>query len=202
MDKLPTTRMGMNQARAKLRTARSGARLLRSKREALAGELFRLMREVLGGRARLDDALLEAQRALAVAEALEGERALESLALAAARDVPVSVGRRRVWGVATPEIEAPRLQRAADARGASPVGWGLTSAEAALRHERALEVLLEIASREWRLRRQGDEIRDTSRRINAHEQIVIPRLAGEAARIELSLDERSREELVRRKRGA
>jgi V/A-type H+-transporting ATPase subunit D len=193
--------MGLNQARATLRTASSGARLLRNKRAVLADELFRLVREVLGGRARLDEELAGAQRALAAASALEGEPALDSLAVAAARDVPLVVDRRRVWGVPTATVEAPRLRRAADARGASTVSWGLSSTEAALRHERALELLLEIASKEQRLRRLGDEIRDTSRRINALEQLVIPRLARETTRIELALDERAREELVRLNRG-
>jgi V/A-type H+-transporting ATPase subunit D len=201
MTAYPTTRMGLHQTRSALRAATSGARLLRSKRAVLADELFRVVREVLDDRTRADEELLEAQRALRVAEALEGEPALESLALAAARAVPVTVSERRVWGVPTPAIEAPRLERAADARGASPLSWGLSSTEAALRHERALEALLAGASREQRLRRLADEVRETSRRINALEQLVIPRLDCEAGRIELALDERAREELTRITRG-
>lgn len=159
-----------------------------------------MMREVMAGRARLDEALREAARALTIARALDGERALESLALAAARDVPVEVGHRRVWGVPVPRVSAPRLSRAADARGSSPLSWGLSAAEAARRHEEALEVLLEIASREFHLRRLGDEIQETSRRVNALEQLLIPRLFVEAGRVEQALEERSREDAVRLKR--
>lgn len=199
-ERLPTTRLGLLSARATLGVATSGARLLRSKREVLAGEFFKLLGAVLDERSRVDDALREAQRALAMARALEGEALLESLAAVAAREVPVVVGRRRVWGATMPELAAPRLQRGAEARGASPVGWGLSSTEAARRHEEALELLLDIASREVHLRRLGEEIRETSRRINALEQILIPRLRGEVARVALSLDERAREESVRLKR--
>ncbi len=166
----------------------------------LAGEFFRLMREVMAGRVRLDESLRQAGRALTVARALSGDAALESLALASAREIPVEVSHRRVWGVPVPRVSGPRLARPADARGASPSSWGLGAAEAARRHEEALEVLLDIASREFHLQRLGSEIQETSRRINALEQLLIPRLAGEAGHIEQALEERAREDAVRLRR--
>jgi V/A-type H+-transporting ATPase subunit D len=192
--------MGLLEARSRLGVAAKGARLLRSKREVLAGEFFRLMREVLQGRERLDAALLEAARALAVAGAREGRAVLGSLGAAGEREIPVAVTHRRVWGVPVPRIESPRLVRPALARGASPAGTSLSAQEAARRHEEALEVLLSIASRELYLRRLGEEIQDTSRRINALEQLLVPRLGREAARVEAALEERAREDVVRLKR--
>ena len=200
MSRTPTTRMGLLEARARLGIATKGARLLRSKREVLAGEFFRLMSEVMQGRERLDAALLEAARALAVASAREGAAALGSLGAAGEREIPVEVTHRRVWGVPVPRIESPRLVRPATARGASPAGTALSAQEAARRHEEALEVLLSIASRELYLRRLGEEIQDTSRRINALEQLLVPRLGREAARVEAALEERAREDAVRLKR--
>jgi V/A-type H+-transporting ATPase subunit D len=139
-------------------------------------------------------------KALALAKALDGEDALASLAGPASRDVPVRVSVRRVWGVATPSVAAPPLARLADARGSAPSSWGLSGAEAARRHEEALDVLLRIASRELHLARLGEEVQETSRRINALEQLVLPAVAREAARIEGALDERDREDAVRLKR--
>jgi V/A-type H+-transporting ATPase subunit D len=196
----PTTRMGLLDLRQRRTVASKGARLLRAKREVLAGELWRLMREVLEGRARLDDALREAVRALGLAKALEGEETLRSLALPAAREVPLEVTVRRVWGVPTPAVVAPPLLRPADGRGSAITSWGPSGAEAARRHEEALEVLLRIASRELHLARLGEEIQATSRRINALEQLVLPSLTAEAGRIEGALDERDREDAVRLKR--
>jgi V/A-type H+-transporting ATPase subunit D len=92
------------------------------------------------------------------------------------------------------------MVRGSAERGGSPVGVSLSAFEAAWRHEEALEVLLGIASREIHMRRLGEEIRDTSRRINALEQLLLPRLSREAARVEAVLDERSREDGVRLKR--
>lgn len=200
MVRAPTTRMGLLDVRARRGVAARGARLLRAKREVLAGELWKLAREVLEGRARLDEALGEAVTALGLARALDGAGPLESLAAAAAREVPVAIALRRVWGVPTPSLSAPDLVRPADGRGSSPTSWGLAGAEAARRHERALELLLNIASRELHLARLGDEIQATSRRINALEQLLLPALGAEAARIDGALSERDREDAVRLKR--
>jgi V/A-type H+-transporting ATPase subunit D len=192
--------MGLLEVRARRLVADKGARLLRAKREVLAGEIWRLMQDVLQGRARLDDALREGVKALALAKALEGEEALASLAGPARRDVAVQVTLRRVWGVATPSVTAPPLARAAGGRGTPASSWGPSGAEAARRHEEALEVLLRIASRELHLARLGEEVQETSRRINGLEQLVLPALAREAARVQGTLDERDREDSVRLKR--
>jgi V/A-type H+-transporting ATPase subunit D len=192
--------MGLLEVRSRHDVAAKGARLLRAKREVLAGELFRLLRDVLEGRARLDAVLREAVKSLELARALDGDPALESLGTAAAREIPVQVAVRRVWGVQTPTVSAPLLQRRADDRGTSPTGWGPTAVEAARLHEEGLEVLLRIASRELHLARLGEEIQATSRRINALEQLLLPALAVEGGRIEGALEERDREDAVRLKR--
>ena len=128
-------------------------------------------------------------KALGLAKALDGEETLASLGAPAAREVTV----RRVWGVPTPTGTAPPLVRAADRRGSSPTSWGLAGVEAALRHEEALEVLLGIATREKHLVRLGEEIQETSRRVNALDQLLLPALAREARRVGAALEERDRE---------
>lgn len=196
----PTTRMGLMDVRARRSVAEKGTRLLRAKREVLAGELFRLAREVSAGRTRLDAALREAVRALELASALEGVPALASIAAAAGREIPVDVTVRRVWGVPTPAVSAPPVVRAADARGVLPGSAGLPGAEGARTFEVAIETLLQIATRELHLARLGDEIRETSRRINALEQLLLPGLGAEEGRIEVALEEQAREDAVRLKR--
>ena len=200
MDRVPPTRMGLLNTRARRRIAVKGAGLLRSKREALASDFFKLMQGLLAGRERLEESLRKATKALTLARALEGEEVLVSLALAGAREIPVEIERLKVWGIPTPEVTGPRLLRSPDARGASPRGFSLGAAEAARAHEEALEILLNICSREIRVRRLGEEIRKTSRRINALERFLIPRLDHEVSRIQQALEEREREDLSRLKR--
>ena len=200
MERVPPTRMGLLGTRARRRTAWKGVGLLRSKRDALASDFFKLVHGLIEGRELLEGSLRKAAKALTLARAIEGEETLVSLALAGAREIPVEIERQKIWGIPTPEVSAPRLLRATDARGASPQGTSLGAAEAARAHEEALEILLNICSREIRVRRLGEEIRKTSRRINALEQFMIPRLDGEVSRIELALEEREREDLARLKR--
>ena len=186
--------------RGRRQVARKGAELLRSKREALASEFVRLTRGVIAGRDQLATRLREATRALVLARALQGDETLASLALAAAREIPLAIERRKVWGIPSPEVKGPQLVRASDARGASPLGWGLAAAEAARRHEEAVETLIAISSQEMRLKRLGEEIRKASRKINALEQVLIPGLDQEISRIEVALEEREREAIGRLKR--
>jgi V/A-type H+-transporting ATPase subunit D len=192
--------MGLLEVRGRREVAARGARLLRAKREVLAGELHKLTRQVLEGRDQLDATLERAVVALAMARALDGEPGLEALAWGAGREIPLLVSLRRVWGVATPSVAAPTLARHAGERGGAVTSWGPSASETARRHEEALEVLLRIASHELHLARLGEEIQATSRRINALEQLSLPRLEAEASRIEGALEERDREDAVRLKR--
>ncbi len=200
MERLAATRMGLLAVRARRGVAEKGVALLRSKREALANEFFRLMQGVLAGRDHLDDELRRATTALVFALGLDGEPALLSLAHAAGREVPLTIHQRKVWGVPTPTVSAPALRRNLDGRGVPPTSVSLVAAEAALAHERALEVLLDLCSSEIHLTRVGEEIRKTSRRINALEQLVIPRLSKAVRRIATALEEHEREDLSRLKR--
>ncbi len=186
--------------RGRRQVALKGAELLRNKREALASEFVRLTRGVIAGREQLATRLREATRALTLARALHGDETLTSLALAATREIPLAIERRKVWGIPSPEVKGPQLVRAADARGASPVGWGLAAAEAARRHEEAAETFIAISSHEMRLKRLGEEIRKASRKINALEQVLIPGLEQQIAHIEVALEEREREAIGRLKR--
>mgnify|MGYP001598031699 CR=1 FL=1 len=197
---VPATRSSLLVTRARRRIAERGASIIRGKRSALANELFRVLSGVIEGRHLVERRLGEATRALELARAIEGEGALTILALDAAREVPVEVRLLKVWGVPTPELEAPSLTRTPEARGGTAGERGLCAVEAAEQHELALEALLDVASRELLLRRLGDEIRETSRRINALEQEILPALAAEARRIADALEEREREELARRHR--
>ncbi len=200
MERLPSTRMGLLAVRARAAMAGKGASILRGKRSALADEFFRLMQGVLEGRRIVDEKLSAAGDALVEARALDGEDAVAALAVAARRDVPVEIKTRKVWGIPTPEVSAPRVSRALEARGASELDWSLASEDAARRYEEVVDVLLSISSREALLRRLGDEIRDTSRRVNALEQAVLPALRREKRRIAQALEERERDEIVRLKR--
>ncbi len=66
--------------------------------------------------------------------------------------------------------------------------------------EAELDLLVELAAVEARLRRLGDEIKATSRRVNALDNVFLPRLDDEMRRIATTLEEREREDVFRLKR--
>ena len=66
--------------------------------------------------------------------------------------------------------------------------------------EDELNIIIEMAAIETKLKRLGAEIQKTRRRVNALDQVVIPALTKQVRYISMALDERSREDLFRLKR--
>ena len=62
-----------------------------------------------------------------------------------------------------------------------------------------MESIIQLAETELRLVRLGDEVRRTSRRLNALDHFLIPRLKAERDFIQMALDERERADHFRLK---
>jgi V/A-type H+-transporting ATPase subunit D len=98
------------------------------------------------------------------------------------------------------EIEKGEVERARTGRGYSLVATSARIDAVAERFESVLARLLEVAALELSVRRLADEIARTTRRMNALEHVVVPRLEAEQARIALVLEERELEDRVRLRR--
>jgi V/A-type H+-transporting ATPase subunit D len=90
--------------------------------------------------------------------------------------------------------------RSSFTRGYSITGVSSRIDETADRFENILDVIIEYADIETRLKRLGEEIQKTNRRVNALEQITVPGLKEQVAYIRQTLDERAREDLFRLKK--
>jgi V/A-type H+-transporting ATPase subunit D len=99
-----------------------------------------------------------------------------------------------------PVIEQKRVTRSALGRGYSITGTSVTIDEAAAAFETEVDSLILLAESELRLTRLAAELQRTSRRVNALEQILIPRLEAERDFIQMALDERERTDHFRFKR--
>ncbi|HVZ77168.1 MAG TPA: V-type ATP synthase subunit D, partial [Gemmatimonadaceae bacterium] len=116
-------------------------------------------------------------------------------------DIRVELRPAQVWGVAVSDVlDRPVLQRTIDARGLAPAFVGPDTASAAHEYERLAELLLEAAPREQRVRRLGEAVATTTRRLRTLEQRVAPALAAQIAAVRRNLDEREREERLRLQR--
>lgn len=194
------TRMNLLQRRAQLGVAQQGVDLLKRKRDALVADFFKIVRESLAARERLAAACREAYVMLTLAKALEGREALEAAALPAARDILLDIDIRNVWGTKIPEVTPADVRRPMMERGQNPVATSARTIESTANFEEVLGAILAVAATEIKLRKIGEEIKKTTRRVNALEQVVIPRLRGEIRFIASVLEQRAREDVFRLKR--
>ncbi len=199
MENVSPTRMELLAVKGQIGLAEQGRDLLKEKRNALMKEFMKIADQVMLSSDELEQAAADARRALARAEALDGPEAVRSAAFAASAELHLSVEGAFVMGVPVPIIEQKSAARAVIDRGYSLSGTSARIDEAAERFEDEVDLLIELAASELRLRRLAEEIRKTNRRVNALENILIPRLHARKMYIEMVLEERAREDLFRLK---
>lgn len=194
------TRMNLLQRKQQAKIATQGVDLLKRKRDALVADFFNIVRQALAAREQLTKTSEEAYVMLALAKAWEGREALEAAAMADRREVLVDIEVRNVWGTKIPEVAVKEVRRTLLERGHNPTSTSLRTVESASNFEDVLHAILEVAATEIKLRKIGEEIKKTTRRVNALEQVVIPRLIGEIRFITAVLEQRAREDVFRLKR--
>lgn len=200
LEPVSPTRMNLLNKKAQIRLATQGAELLKNKRDALLQEFMRLLGTVAQFRSQLQNHLAVASRQLLKARALDGVQVLRSVSLATRRELDIEIKERNLWGIRVPEITPIELRRSPLSRGYSPTSVSARIDETVEEFEKALNLIVSQAPVEVKLKRLGEEIRKTSRRVNALEQRVIPQLIDEANFIRQSLEERAREDVFRLKR--
>ena len=194
------TRMNLLMKRGQIRLARQGADLLSRKKDALLREFFRLVASVFELRTRLAESLCRETVEAIVAEAVEGTHALASAAMAAGRPVELKLRPRNLWGVRIVDLEHSYSAPDLISRPGSPRGMELAADEVAAGFGRIARDMLDLAPSELRLRRIGEEVRRTNRKINALQQQVLPKLEAQARYIDQVLEERARDDVIRLKR--
>jgi V/A-type H+/Na+-transporting ATPase subunit D len=200
MEQVYATRSELLAHRARIRLAVQGGELLKERRGALIKEFDRLGASVLESIELLDREVAGAGQLLGIAIADEGREPLDSAAFAAEEGIAVTIHTRSVAGVPIVEIEKGEVERARTGRGYSLVATSARIDAVAGRFESVLAKLLDVAALELSVRRLADEIARTTRRMNALEHVVVPRLEAEQARISLVLEERELEDRVRLRR--
>ena len=194
------TRMNLLQRKQQAKVAVQGVDLLKRKRDALVADFFNVVRQSLAARERLTKACGDAYVMLALAKAWEGREALEAAAMADRREVLVDIDIRNVWGTKIPEVSVKEVRRSLLERGHNPTTTSVRTVESAANFEEVLRAILEVAATEVKLKKIGQEIKKTTRRVNALEQVVIPRIMGEIRFITAVLEQRAREDVFRLKR--
>jgi len=190
------TRMNLLTRRSQLRLALRGVDLLQKKRDALVREFFSLIHETLEARRQLNAAGQEAHMALFLAKAFDGPQEVEVFSLNVPTISDARAELENVWGTRVPRlaVEWPRGTTT------SPVSVGGRTLAAQAAFRRLSQALLRVANSESRLRRIGEEIKKTARRVNALEQAVIPGIQSQIHYIQQVLDQQEQEDIFRLKR--
>jgi V/A-type H+/Na+-transporting ATPase subunit D len=200
MEELHTTRTELLQRRLQIKLAEQGRDLMEKKRDALLMEFMQIMDKVLDLGKKLRAAAAEAHFSLAVAQAVDGAANLRSAAMATKGEITVEISGTHIMGVPVPEVARKDVRRTAVDRGYGITGISSRVDEVAEKFEHKLNIIIELAAIETKLRRLGTEIQKTRRRVNALDQVVVPTLKDQVRYISMALDERSREDLFRLKK--
>ncbi|NTV00451.1 MAG: V-type ATP synthase subunit D, partial [Methanoregulaceae archaeon] len=141
-----------------------------------------------------------AQHSLLIAMAIDDPVTLKSASFATRQGITLDIKGKNIMGVPVPIIEKRRFVKSLFERGYSILGVSGRIDETAEKFEAELDLIISLAETETALRRVGNEIQMTRRRVNALEQILIPELRRQAKYIEITIDERDREDLYRLKK--
>jgi len=199
MEQIKPTRMVLLQKKAQVKLAKQGVELLKNKKDALLKEFYNIVPELVESRENLTKIAKEASNALQIAKAIDGMEVVLSAALAGKRKVAMDVELENVWGLKVPKIGGINFRRSLFDRGYRITGVSSRINEASDKFEDFLNQIIQNAKLELNLKRIGEEIKKTNRRVNALEQIQIPVLLSNIKYIKSTLEERERENVFRLK---
>ncbi len=194
------TRMELLKLKRKTKLAVKGHSLLKQKRDALIMEFFAILEEAKGIRKQATEELSEAFKSVILAYATLGTAKVTQASVAVEDTSPLETGTKSIMGVKVPTLELGETERSPIERGYGLVDTSPQLDEAAGKFERALAAVVQLAEVEKTIRRLAEEIESTKRRVNALENIVIPRLTGTVKYIKMRLDEMERENFFKLKR--
>jgi len=142
----------------------------------------------------------DAQRAIDMARAMEGDVAVRGAASALKEHPELTTQSKNIMGVVVPQIESSKVQKNLAERGYGVLGTSARIDEAAAAYEQLLESIILAAEVETAMKKMLEEIETTKRRVNALEFKLLPDLRENQEYIEQKLEEQEREEIFRMKK--
>ncbi len=195
------TRTNLLLLKDKSRSVVNSIAILKARKQALIKEFLAATLPFLRSREDIRKSYGKALRELALTLGREGRDTVASITKATRREFGIDVIEKSIWGLRYKDIvfhDAPL--RDADKRGYDERGTTPHLEEGTGLFEKLLEAMLNIAAYESKLKRLGDEIMRTSRRIKVLEEMVLPGLKLQIRSIAQYIGERERESFYRLKR--
>jgi len=194
------TRKNLMQIEDRIELSERGHDTLEKKRDGLIMEFMDILDQAQDVRADLEAAYDDAQRAIDMARAMEGDVAVRGAAAALKEHPELTTQSKNIMGVVVPQIESTKVRKDLDERGYGVLGTSARIDEAADAYEELLEQIILAAEVETAMKKMLEEIETTKRRVNALEFKLLPELRDNQEYIEQKLEEQEREEIFRMKK--
>jgi V/A-type H+-transporting ATPase subunit D len=194
------TRKNLMAIEERIELSERGHDTLEKKRDGLIMEFMDILDQAQDVRSDLEDTYEEAQHAIDMARAMDGDVAVRGAAAALKEHPELTTQSKNIMGVVVPEIESSKVRKTLDERGYGVMGTSARIDEAAEAYEELLEQIILAAEVETAMKKMLDEIETTKRRVNALEFKLLPELRENQEYIEQKLEEQEREEIFRLKK--
>ena len=198
MEEVKINRSELLELKDKLKIAQNGHRVLTKKRDGLIMEFFKLVKEVKDTRKLLNEQL---NKALKLLEEIKKERGLFYIKTVSysLKDKPViKVSIKNFMGVKMPEISMKKTENAERIKYMTTLD--LKTILLIKHFENLLKLTVETLEIEISLKKLLNEIEQTKRKVNALEEIHIPKIKEQIKFIKLSLEELERENILKLKK--
>jgi V/A-type H+-transporting ATPase subunit D len=195
------TRTNLLLLKEKSRSISNSIGILRARKQALIREFLATTLPFLRSREEIRTAYGNALHELALTLGHAGKDTIESIAAVSERDFRIEVTEKSIWGLKYKDIafhDAP--VRKPDERGYDEYSTTPHLDESTLLFEKLLESMLTIAEYESKIKRLGEEIMRTTRKIRVLEELVLPDLKRQMKTIAQFIGEREREAYFRLKK--
>ncbi len=195
------TRTNLLLLKDKAHSVSNSIEILRARRQALIREFLTTTLPFLRSREDIRKTYGRALAELALSLGHEGTRGIESITFAAKRELKVEITERSIWGLKYRDV----VMHDSPVRKTGERGYDFRSTTPHLEEcislfEKVVESMIEIAAFESKLKRLGEEIVKTARRIRVLEERILPDLRVRIRTIAQYIGEREREGYYRLKR--
>ena len=190
------TRMELNNLKERLKTAESGHKLLKDKRDELMRRFISLIRENNQLRKEVESYLIDNLKSFAVAKSLKNSLMVEELFSIPSKEIELFIEKENIMSVTVPRMYMNITSQNENSE-YSYLSSNSEMDDVFATMNSLIDKLLRLAEVEKTCQLMADEIEKTRRRVNGLEYSIIPNLSETIHYIELKLEEAERANLVR-----
>mmetsp|Transcript_28177 Transcript_28177/g.46354 ORF Transcript_28177/g.46354 Transcript_28177/m.46354 type:complete len:266 (-) Transcript_28177:265-1062(-) len=200
-NRFPTfpSRMSLQQFKVRTNGARKGHSLLKRKADALKAKVRAILSEIYDVKMQMNEIMSTANFSHTQATHSAGDFNAQIISKVESPSIKVALRRENVVGVKILQFDKVDTGASQDSL------LGIVRGGAQIRkcknaYDQALELLIKLASLQTSFQELDEALRVTNRRVNALDNVVIPKLENTMHYIASELDEREREDLYRLKK--